>query len=302
LAYSNDAANWTLGVENGSPGEGDPDLIGARVVEVRLGGTTWGRPSVEIPVGTDLQLAPLPWETIDQITITFSEPVTVEAGALKLEGVNAAEYAVTPDVAADVPTLSMTWTIAAALAADRLELDLESEAVLDEAGNLLDGDWTDAASLFPSGDGTNGGDFRFSFNVLPGDVDRSGLVELADRQAVFARMFNSIGMADYRDTVDIDGNGKVTVADVVRVRNHMDSALPAGAPSAARAPSAASVLASPANAFRFSAVPQPIIVARRRSEERPLVPHRVDAVFTEALSPALAKLRAVRGRRPETTG
>jgi hypothetical protein len=292
LAYSNDAANWMLGVVNGSPGEaGDPDSVGAKVMQVRVGGTIWARPSVAVSVGSGSQLEPLPWTTIDQITITFSEPVTIGAGALQIESVVGAEYAVTPDVDADTPTLSVTWTIDRAIAADRLELDLESEAVLDGAGNLLDGDWTDATSVFPSGKGTNGGDFRFQFNALPGDVDRNGVVELADQQAVFSRVFNSLGMAEYLDAVDIDGNGKITVADLVRVRNRLGESLPA------EAPAAASVLASPL-ATRSSGVTQRVIAAARPADEQLLQPRRVDAAITAAPSSVMAKLRASRRQIP----
>jgi hypothetical protein len=295
LLYSNDAANWTVGVAGGSPGRGDSDLVGPKVVEVRVGGTTWARPSIAIPVGTPAQLAPLPWATIDQITITFSEPVMIGADALAVEGVNVAQYAVTTDVAADVPTLFATWTISQKLPADRLQLDLESELVLDAAGNLLDGDWANAASQFPSGNGTNGGDFRFRFNVLPGDVDQNGTVELADRQSVVAGMFNYLGLPEYRDVLDIDGNGKITIADLVRVRNHLGDSLPVDA----AAPASIVANDSTRPAARKQAAGAAIITARRMSRE-PLLPAAIDTAIAEP-KPSLARLRAVRARRPLST-
>jgi hypothetical protein len=289
-SYSNDAANWTIGVVDGSPGRGDPDLVGARVAEIRVGGTTWARPAVAVPVGSDTQLDPLPWETIDQVTITFSEPVTIGAGSLRVEGLGG-DYPITPDVAPDVLTLTATWTIAGNLAADRLELDLESEAVLDSAGNLLDGDWTDAASQFPSGNGANGGDFRFALNVLPGDVDRNRTVNLADRQAVVGRMFNSIGMSEYLEWADVDGNGKIAIADLVRVRNRMGSSLP----DLPAAPASFSYSQLQSAEQREAQVAQPPL---RRRVERPLAPPRVDSALAEVRPPVLSKLRAA--RRPAT--
>jgi hypothetical protein len=264
-------------------------LVGPTVVEVRLGGTTWGRPSIAIPVGTAAQLAPLPWETIDQVTITFSEPVTIAADGLAIDGVTAA-YTASTDTAPGVLTLSATWTIAQKLPADRLELDLESEMVLDAAGNLLDGEWTDAVSPFPSGNGFGGGDFRFGFNVLPGDVDQNGTVEVADRLAVIERMFNYLGLPGYRDAADIDGNAKITIADLVRVRNHLGESLPA-APAAS-----AAVLANAS--MRPVTSGRAVLITGHRARPEALVPPQIDAVHAQSQESELIQLRAARSRAP----
>ena len=52
-----------------------------------------------------------------------------------------------------------------------------SAPVTDLAGNVLDGEWNNPSSysqvgstdMFPSGNGSAGGDFAFRFDVLPGD-------------------------------------------------------------------------------------------------------------------------------------
>ena len=62
---------------------------------------------------------------------------------------------------------------------DKLLIDLKANGgnpIQDWTGDLLDGEWTNGSSRYPSGNGTAGSDFLFRFNVLPGDADQNGLV------------------------------------------------------------------------------------------------------------------------------
>ncbi len=251
LAYGNDPMNWQSGVNGGSPGRGDADLVGPRVTSISVGGSSWTVDDVELAVGDAAQLLPLPFANVDRITLSFDEPVTVTATALSLSGVNVPTYALAAGVAPGVAAQTITWSLAAPIAADRLLLDLENEQTLDAAGNRLDGEWTDAGSAFPSGDGTRGGDFRFSFNVLPGDANQDGVVAMADIAAARQHAFASLGDEEFDALCDIDGNGLVNVVDLIRIRNAMSTMLPAAPPSPPPSPAPS---ASAADAVVVSAV------------------------------------------------
>lgn len=137
----------------------------------------------------------------------------------------------------DAATRTATWTFNEAFAADKLLVQLDDSAT-DTLGALLDGEWTDVTSTF-SGDGTAGGDFRFRFNILPGDVNGSGQVNVADVQANRAAQFRGLGHAQYNPRHDVDGNGHVNATDLVLVRDFSLTSLPAGEPTAGGSPSAA---------------------------------------------------------------
>src|SRR5690606_30713675 len=75
------------------------------------------------------------------------------------------------------------WTLAAPIAQDWLRLTVDgssSNAVSGLDGQLLDGEWVNTTSVYPSGDGIAGGNFEFEFAVLPGDANRNGAVNVFD--------------------------------------------------------------------------------------------------------------------------
>ncbi|RIK82775.1 MAG: hypothetical protein DCC68_05255 [Planctomycetota bacterium] len=188
------------------------------------------------------QLAPVSWTNLDQVKIRFSDDMLVAETDLALRGVNVADYVATVGLAPggfgyDAVTRTATWTFDQSFAADKLLVELADTAT-DSQGAPLDGEWTDAASTF-SGNGTPGGDFRFRFDVLPGDVNASGQVTLADVHANRAAQFRSLGHAQYDPQQDVDGNGHINATDLVLVRNHQIASLPAGEPAPSASPTAA---------------------------------------------------------------
>ncbi len=233
FAFGDDYANWTIGVVGGSPGSADNDLIGPRVVGVRVGGSGWTRGDVMLSTGPGLQFESLPWTNVDRLTIEFNEAVTIASGALAVKGIAVSDYSLSIDVGPGVGTSQATWTFSTPIAADRLTIDLESERVLDVAGNALDGDWQDNASLFPSGNGVRGKDFRFEFRVLPGDIDRSGMVDSADLIAVLNGQFSSAGDSGYQEAADVDASGAIGLLDLVRLRRRLGTSLPVASPQPA---------------------------------------------------------------------
>src|SRR5439155_20785210 len=135
-----------------------------------------------------------------------------------------------------------TWTFAQPLAKDKVLLNLDGDAPSGvrssgAPGALLDGDWVVGQAL-PSGNGTAGGDFKFRFNVLPGDVNRSGSVLADDFSAVKARFFRSTtspgsGANAYSVFHDVDGSGSILADDFSAVKARFFNSLPGPEPRAA---------------------------------------------------------------------
>ena len=218
------------------------------MTDVLVDGTTWSSGFLSslltagqgngsgyaIPVGTSAQLQDLPWVNLNQIQIVFSENVNVQASDLVLSGVNTPQYAVSGFVY-NPATLTATWTLTAPLPADRLVLSLDGHSpngITDQAGNLLEGQWTNGASVYPSGDGTAGGDFTFAFNVVPADVNQDGVVNGLDI-AQAASNWLQTGAAKG----DANGDNVVNGLDIAAIASNWLTALPsAGGATAAEIP------------------------------------------------------------------
>jgi uncharacterized repeat protein (TIGR03803 family) len=185
-----------------------------------------------IPSGS-AQTNDLPWINLDTISISFNESVNITQNALTVVGVNQATYTAS-GFSYNASTDTATWTFAAPFGADKLLLNLASSganAVTDAAGTALDGEWTNGASAFPSGNQTAGGDFNFNVSILPGDVDGNGSVSIVDTVATRNRQFNSVGSANYAVNFDVDGSGSISIIDTIDVRNRQFTSLPSGLPS-----------------------------------------------------------------------
>ncbi len=194
-----------------------------------------------IPVGSgDTQLQTLPWRNLNQISIAFSEDVSIAQAQFAIVGsvgsynVSGFSYNATDHVA--------TWSLSAVIGADRLYIALPGSGaspVKDAAGNALDGEWSNPASYsqvgasdtFPSGNGVAGGDFAFRFDVLPGDSTGGNLgkVNVADINQTKSRSSLPETISVYRS--DFDGNGLINVADITYVKSRSSiSSLPVDPP------------------------------------------------------------------------
>lgn len=192
------------------------------VLKVLVSSTEWSDDFLDvleatgyaIPAG-GAQWATLPWEGLNQIQIMFTEDVDVSVEALSITGVHVASYSVDSFVY-DALTFTATWTLDAAIGNDRVSLTL-SDAIVDlDDGLALDGEWINAESAFPSGDATAGGEFVFGFRVLPGDIDQTGEVDLADLN--FVR--NNFGELTSNIFGDLSGSGAIDLSDLNSVRNN----------------------------------------------------------------------------------
>ena len=219
----------------------------------------------------------------------------------------------------DFASFTATWTIERPIAADRVRLEL-SDDVSDLRGNALDGEWEDNASQYPSGDAEAGGDFRFSFSVLAGDVNDDGAVNRADA-AILASNFG-VRTGATTGKGDLDGDGAVTVRDVLLLKRSLGQTLPAAAQTAISAESnqpperavAADVvfgiLAEPSNEdlrasriLRHAARRQSGVTRGIRNADRATTPaRRLDSVSQPA--PAYRRLdqRSIRAARATGTG
>jgi parallel beta-helix repeat protein len=227
-----------------SPAKAVPaaDTTAPRVTGVSVKGTSWTaafrRRLQETGAGSDEygysvpsgpgQTRPLPWNNLNEITIGFTEAADVQQDDLVVRGTNG-DLAVT---AFAVSGQYATWRLASPLGADRLTLQLRSGGVRDLVGRALDGEWSGGSSTFPSGNGTPGGDFLFSINVLPGDVNGNGSVLADDFSEVKRKFFKdttdtSAGDASYTPFHDVDGSGSILAVDFSEVKKRFFTRLPA---------------------------------------------------------------------------
>jgi aminopeptidase N len=151
-----------------------------------------------------------------QLTITFSENVSISAGDVSVVGdstgpasfsfsYSAGTYAATLDFGGPLPGDDYTVTVA-------------DTVVSSAAGISLDGEMADPnnpASL-PSGEGLPGGNAVFDFSVAahcPGDLNGDGFRNVSDFTLFAAAFGSQLGDPDYNPDADLDGNGIVNVTD-----------------------------------------------------------------------------------------
>ena len=226
------------------------------VSAVHLSGTPWSRvflaylPTIgagssaygfAVPGGA-AQLDELSWVNVNEVSVTFSEDVVVDAGDLALRGLNVVNYALDPAYFSyNNATRTATWRLAggAFFRNDKVLLDLDADGpdgVRTAGGTYLDGNWANGADAFPSGDGAAGGDFRFRFNMLPADVNRNGSVLANDASEVKAKFFSSTanpgsGAAAYSIYHDVNGSGNIIAGDFSDVKTRFFQSLPGGEPT-----------------------------------------------------------------------
>lgn len=191
-------------------------------------------------IGAD-QLRTLPWVNLDTITVEFSENVQKSDGSdidltnISLGGINITDYEASgglstmySDGGGTGPFRLTVSRNSGFFAADQLILTI-ADTVQDTAGNPLDGEWTNTISL-ASGDSAAGGDFLFSLNVLPGDVDGSHFVLNPDINLAIDNQFTFAGGLGYDVLVDVDGSGFVVNDDITLVNAEQFVFLPFGSP------------------------------------------------------------------------
>ncbi|MAE66414.1 MAG: hypothetical protein CMJ18_19260 [Phycisphaeraceae bacterium] len=228
-----------------------------RVTQVLVGGTSWTAPFLDqleavgtggargypIPVGSVAQLDSLPWAGTDQVIIRFSETVDVIqadlalSGTLGPDGIEDAsdDYAFSGFTTETGPdgSFQAVWTLPTPLRGDRLRLRFGDGSVTG-VGVPLDGEWSDATSVFPSGNGVPGGAFSFRIDTAPADVDRDGAATIFDIRPLREALGAVAGAGAYSIFADLNGDGTVDDLDKAPLRENLGSALPTSAPQPAR--------------------------------------------------------------------
>jgi hypothetical protein len=181
-----DAQTGNFVVQTGLLGT-NPNTTAPVVVAAMLGSTSSSRDYAGI-VGNGLQLTRSELDSVESIRITFSQNVTVAQTDLTLVNLDGTSPTIT-GFSYDANTQSATWTLAFSLADGRFLLRL-SDSVVNDAGRALDGEFTNpwtiedaTSSIFPSGDGEDGGEFRFRFTMLAGDTDGDNIDGTTDYTA-----------------------------------------------------------------------------------------------------------------------
>ena len=128
-------------------------------------------------------------------------------------------------------TRTATWSYGTPLPLDKYLISIPSAAVTNGLGADLDGEWTNATSSYPSGNGTAGGDFDFRFNILPGDVDQNGVVTGIDGGDVRQHFMQFPTSPGYSPLYDTYGKGAITGVDLLAVQAALLTQLPATDPA-----------------------------------------------------------------------
>ena len=245
--YGNDPINWENSLFGGTPG----DLpVPPRVAAVILSGRQWspafvgyladqglGVGGFSIPSGAD-QLTTIPWSGVDMIRIRFSENVTIAVDDLELIGVNTPAQTFRR-FRYDANQFLATWTLAGPLQADRVLLRL-SDTIVDDVNLKLDGNWDNGNDQFPSGNGSIDAedDFQFRLTVLPGDAAASGRIDRGDLLAILRRLSVDVDDDQYDPRLDLDADGRITLADLRSVLYRLGGQLPSGEPNVSTGSSA----------------------------------------------------------------
>jgi len=228
----------------------DVDEIPPVVTRVYVRGTTWTGSFMSylassgvgdstlgyaIPVGTSAQLKTLPWTNINRISVKFSEDVVLDQADLAMAGVNTASYNIAGTTFSyNSTTFVGTWQFPASFAADKLSLAVNADGaspVVDRIGNKLDGEFTTSSSVFPSGNGSAGGNFVFRINLLPGDANQNGSVSATDVTLVRNAQFKVPGNTLYTIFKDLNGSATMSATDVTLVRARQFTPWPIAEPS-----------------------------------------------------------------------
>ncbi|HEY5314502.1 MAG TPA: choice-of-anchor tandem repeat GloVer-containing protein, partial [Pirellulales bacterium] len=196
------------------------------------------------------QLDTLPWSNIDTLRVEFNTDVNIVSSDLTLVGSSDGPSA--PSVTGfsyDSTTHVATWVLSGSLPADKYLLNLDASAITATNNGLaLDGDWATSTTRFSigSGDGTPGGDFNFTFYVVPGDENNSAGTTNGDLLFEKSAVGSNTTVDGYNYREDTDGSGSITNSDVLLTKLQVGNAIsffadPVAQPSPAVQTPAASV-------------------------------------------------------------
>jgi fibronectin type 3 domain-containing protein len=167
-----------------------------------------GTDGFALPPGGAALAAPLPWSGLNQVRVHFDKDVPVARGDLVISG-GGTTYPVT-GFDYNPATHTATWTIGAAMANNRLSVQL-------------------------AGDATRVG-YSQSWADLQSDVDRSGAVNALDVADVRRRLNHTAGSPGtgsgaYSPFADVNGDGRIDARDLATALRDQHNTLPAQSPA-----------------------------------------------------------------------
>jgi hypothetical protein len=173
----------------------------------------------------------LPWVNLNQFVVRFDQPVDATASALAANGMKNDRAGLSVAPVANAPG-TYVFTLNAPLLGDGSVRFNGDRFVLSVDGDLRDGVRSIPANGGVPLDGDNdnvvGGDFILPFNVLEGDVNHSGGVNVTDYALTLRRLGSSAGATTrYSVFNDLDGNGAINFTDLGLVRGRIGRILPA---------------------------------------------------------------------------
>jgi hypothetical protein len=193
-----------------------PESSPPQVVDIAVGSSRWDPDFVnylDADAADSEVLGVVPFAGVDQIKVKFSEDVWVGFNDLTVTDKDGTPLQVSGfDYEAD--TATAVWTLANAVGADAVNVRLNS--IVDLAGHSLDGD----------ANGRAGGRFRSSYEVLPGDVDRDGRVDLADLASAKAHAVSGLRDPAYALSHDVTGDGQIDSEDFMAIMTNVGAKLP----------------------------------------------------------------------------
>lgn len=145
------------------------------------------------------------------VRVGFTEPVTASPAAVMARGQFGQLYAV--DIAVSTVSDALAITLPPSSLGDRVRVVLQASEIVDADGRPLDGELFGAPLHFPSGDGFAGGNTVVVFDGLPGDVDRSGIVDGADLASIRERIGICLGSPGFDLVYDLFADGCIDRAD-----------------------------------------------------------------------------------------
>jgi hypothetical protein len=176
----------------------------------------------QIPQGGS-QADNLAWVNLNEIVFEFSEDVSasIDIDDFSIDAIPGVRADLLPG---NIPSiLSVTpegpdgrfvrVRLSEALDASRVTVTAISSRILDADANPLNGEWTNNSSTGSSGDPNPGGDFVFTFDVLPGDLNNDNFVDQTDT----ALLPSSAPTTSANLLLNVDGSFELNSSDIERV-------------------------------------------------------------------------------------
>ena len=158
--------------------------------------------------------------------IGFTESVLIPAGSVRVRDLSGDGIGIAAQWFDDT-TNTLHLQLDRPVRADVIDVIIDY-TLTDLAGNELDGEVLNPMSpTLPTGDGVRGGTAVFRYEVLQGDANRDGVVDLLDGVAIGTALGASAGTPGYDPLADLNSDGVINVLDVAIWAAGVGNALPA---------------------------------------------------------------------------